>query len=187
VRKLDPAAPLGENAARIVRVRCAELRSFAEEALAPENEEAQHDMRIAAKRLRYVLEVTEACFGDAGKEARKRARDVQQVLGELHDCDVMLPRLERHLAELRELDADAVLAKSQDADDLEAGLAAQAPHRTCYRGLEVLAVFLRARRKLLFESFGELWDEIEDGGTWDALDRAATRIRREAKEAASLP
>ena len=52
-----------------------------------------HDMRIAAKRLRYVLELVGFCFGEVGAEAQSRARELQEVLGEIHDCDVMLARI----------------------------------------------------------------------------------------------
>jgi len=50
-------------------------------------------MRIAAKRLRYLLELVGFCFGDVGAEAQSRARQLQEVLGEIHDCDVMLERI----------------------------------------------------------------------------------------------
>jgi CHAD domain-containing protein len=90
---LDPGAPLRANARLIVRVRLEELRSLAEEATEPGAVESQHDMRIAAKRLRYVLEITEDCFGEPAVEARGAAKRLQQVLGDLHDCDVMLPRV----------------------------------------------------------------------------------------------
>ncbi len=63
VKKLDPRAPLAENAARIVQVRLDELRSFVPAALHEDCMVEQHDMRIAAKRLRYILEATEFCFG----------------------------------------------------------------------------------------------------------------------------
>jgi CHAD domain-containing protein len=105
---LDPAAPLRPNAARIVRVRLEELRSFVPAAFEPSASVAQHDMRIAAKRLRYVLEVTGACFGAEADAARRAARELQGVLGEIHDCDAMLPRargiesLRDHLRDRRE-------------------------------------------------------------------------------------
>ncbi len=92
VKKLDPAKPLRRNAARIVRTRLDELRSFADDALDPSAATAQHNMRIVAKRLRYVLEIVEDCFGGDAVAARHAAKRLQAVLGEIHDCDVMLPR-----------------------------------------------------------------------------------------------
>jgi CHAD domain-containing protein len=92
VEGLEPAVPLRPNAARIVRVRLDELRSFAATALEPSAATAQHDMRIAAKRLRYVLEITGPCFGPEAAAARDAAKRLQGVLGDIHDCDVMLPR-----------------------------------------------------------------------------------------------
>ncbi len=94
VEGLDPAAPLRPNAARIVRTRLDELRSLAPAALEPSAASAQHDMRIAAKRLRYVLEIAGPCFGPEAKLARDAAKELQGVLGDIHDCDVMLPRAE---------------------------------------------------------------------------------------------
>ena len=182
VKKLDPGGPLTENAARIVRVRLAEVRSFAPKALERERVRQRHDMRIAAKRLRYVLEATEFCFGRSAQVARRRARDLQEILGELHDCDVMLPRAEEHLVQLRDADAAAVRERAGVADDLNPALAARAPHRTTYRGIEMLMVYAQARRELLFERFRSFWAEQERAGTWERLDRAATRRLDEARE-----
>jgi CHAD domain-containing protein len=94
VKGLEPRKSLRGNAEKIVRVRLDELRSLAESALDPGAAEAQHDMRIAAKRLRYVLEIVGPCFGPEAKAARRAAKELQGVLGEIHDCDVMLPRAE---------------------------------------------------------------------------------------------
>ena len=94
VEGLDPAAPLRPNAARIVRTRLGELQALAEEALEPGAATAQHDMRIAAKRLRYVLEIVASCIGPEAEQARDAAKALQGVLGEIHDCDTMLPRAE---------------------------------------------------------------------------------------------
>jgi CHAD domain-containing protein len=90
---LEAELPLCEAARRIVAVRTAELYAFVPEALGEQAVSAMHDMRIAAKRLRYLLELVGFCFGDVGEEARARARELQDVLGEIHDCDVMLERI----------------------------------------------------------------------------------------------
>ena len=95
VAGIDSGASLRENASRIVRTRLDELRGFAEEALAPQAGTAQHDMRIAAKRLRYVLELFGSCIGEEADAARAAAKEIQSVLGDLHDCDLMLPRVKR--------------------------------------------------------------------------------------------
>jgi len=94
VEGLDPHAPSRPNASRIVQTRLDELRAFAGEALAPNASAAQHDTRIAAKRLRYVLEVVGPCIGEEARAARDAAKRLQSVLGDLHDCDLMLPKVE---------------------------------------------------------------------------------------------
>jgi hypothetical protein len=182
VKKLDPSRSLGENAARIIQVRLDEMLAFAPKALAGKTK-AQHDMRIATKRLRYVLEVTGFCFGKPADTARRRARDLQDILGEIHDCDVMLPRVRAHLEELQRSDAEAVRTRAGGAPDLDPRLAAQAPHRTAYRGLDVLAVYLEARRELLSDRFVAFWRRQEETGTWARLERAVDGHLRRAREA----
>jgi hypothetical protein len=189
VKKLDKARSLGENAARIVQVRLDEMLAFAPQAL-DGKAKAQHDMRIAAKRLRYVLELTGFVFGKPADTARRRARDLQDILGEIHDCDVMLPRVRDHAKRLQRRDAAAVRAKAGRAPDLDPRLAARAPHRTAYRGLDVLAVYLEARRELLVDRFADFLKRQEQTGTWVKLQRAvdghlirAREARRAAKAA----
>jgi CHAD domain-containing protein len=94
VEGLDPEAPLRGNAESILRTRLDELLSFADQALEPGAVDAQHDMRIAAKRLRYVLEITGLCFGAEAEAARGAAKELQSVLGDIRDCEAMLPRAE---------------------------------------------------------------------------------------------
>ena len=128
-----------------------------------------------------MLEATEFCFGRAGETARRRARDLQGVLGEMHDCDVLLPRVHDHAAELRSQDSSAIRERAGDAPDLDPRLVGRAPHRTAYRGLESLAVYIEARRGLLFDRFGEMWAREEGKGTWDRLERAAARLLEDAR------
>ena len=172
VKKLDPDRPLDENAARLVRVRLDEMLSFGPKALAGKTK-AQHDMRIAAKRLRYVLELTDFIFGRPAETARRRAREVQDLLGEIHDCDVMLPRVRRHVKQIRRADVQAVRTKAGPAPDLDPALSGEAPNHAAYRGLETLAVHLEARRLLLLDRFAEFWRREQENGTWLRLDRAA--------------
>ena len=46
-----------------------------------------HKLRIAAKRLRYALELFAACFGEGLRELAREVAGLQKALGDLHDCD----------------------------------------------------------------------------------------------------
>jgi CHAD domain-containing protein len=146
VKGLDPREPLRDNAARIISVRLAELRSFVPTAFARDEAKAQHDMRIAAKRLRYVLETVGPCFGNVADTARKGARDLQSVLGELHDCDVLIEMVERFGS--------------------KAG-AAPTDH-----GLELLEARTVQRREELHSDFQVLWARLDGEAVWDRLEAA---------------
>ncbi|MGD0980452.1 MAG: CHAD domain-containing protein [Solirubrobacteraceae bacterium] len=84
---------IAQAARRIIAVRSDEVFSLAPRALAGEDETALHDLRIAAKRLRYVLELVGFVLGDVAGEAETRMRDLQTLIGDVHDCDVLLRRL----------------------------------------------------------------------------------------------
>ena len=172
VRKLDPEMRLADAAERILRVRVDELYSFTPRALDPREERALHDMRIAAKRLRYLLELTAPCFGPYAATGARRAKQLQDLLGEIHDCDVMLPLVHDHLAALRAADATELRRLADEGDDLDPSLAARAPHRRAYRGLETLLVHLQARRDLLFGRFLERWGALQRQGFRARLERA---------------
>jgi hypothetical protein len=121
---------------------------------------ALHDMRIAAKRLRYILEMSDGCFGPYTETAGKRAKDLQDLLGEIHDCDVTLPRITALLEQARQEDVRSALERAGDADDLDPRLAAGAPNAAAYRGIEAMVVYLRARRALLFDRFLAMWEKL---------------------------
>ena len=185
VKGLDPDGALAENARRIVTVRLKELRSFTPRALDPDEVECLHDMRIAAKRLRYVLEITKPALGRPAADGAKTARDIQDLLGEIHDCDVMLPRIRAHIDGLRAEDADWMRQAAGDrAGDLGATAARRAPNRARYRGLEALAAYLAARRAVLFERFVREWEQLEERGF---ASRLLDRISPAAPKPATPP
>ncbi len=85
-----------EAAADAVEVRTEELFSFSEGVLDTGDVERVHDMRVASRRLRAVLEVFGPCFPK--RELRRTLREVKALaddLGERRDPDVAIAALER--------------------------------------------------------------------------------------------
>jgi hypothetical protein len=166
VKGLDPAGPLADNARRIVATRVDELYSFDPHG----DPETLHNMRIAAKRLRYVLELTGPALGDAAAKGAGEAKEIQTLLGELHDCDEMLALVAAQTATLRTADAEAALALSpKGASDLPASTVRSLPNRLHYRGLETLATYFSARRDLLHRRFIRKWERLERAGFRERL------------------
>ena len=85
-----------EAAADAVEVRTEELFAFATGVLDTTDVERVHDMRVASRRLRAVLEVFAPCFPK--RELRRTLREVKALaddLGERRDPDVAIAALER--------------------------------------------------------------------------------------------
>jgi hypothetical protein len=180
VKGLRPDGALAENAVRIARTRLDELYSFAGAARDPDDATALHDMRIAAKRVRYVLELVEPCLGPPARRGAKRAKALQTLLGEIHDCDEMLPLVRAHVKRLRAEDAAWVrAAPGEGADDVDPDQARSAPNRTRYRGVESLHAYLRGRRDVLYTRFLGEWGELERKGFRERLERELERARND--------
>jgi CHAD domain-containing protein len=188
VKGLDPAGPLADNAERIARARLDELWSFAPAVLDPRRDRELHDMRIAAKRLRYVLEVTGHLFGPYTAPALRRAKELQALLGEIHDCDEMLPRVRKLIAAEHAAEVLELRARARDgAGDLDAALAAGAPRAEQWRGLHAYAAWLEARRAVLHDAFCELWTELGRAGFRARLEFALAERAPEPEPAPPDP
>lgn len=79
-----------ETGREIILARLEELRELSECLYRPFDTEALHEMRIAAKRLRYAMELFASCWSEALTEHAKEVAELQTSLGDLHDADVWL-------------------------------------------------------------------------------------------------
>jgi hypothetical protein len=172
IKGLDAEDTLADNAERIVRVRLDELCGFMPRAADPDEWVALHDMRIAAKRLRYVLEVTGHVFGPYAGTATKHVKELQDLLGEIHDCDVQIPATAASAERLLEADAAALAGLAADAPELDPALLRDAPHLRDHTGPAALQAYLRARRRVLFARFLAEWDALERKGFRARLEYA---------------
>jgi CHAD domain-containing protein len=93
--EVSPWEPYAVAAARIVRVRADELFDHAAGVLDTEDIERVHDMRVATRRLRAVLEIFEPCFERGPfKTALGDVKALADALGERRDPDVHIAALE---------------------------------------------------------------------------------------------
>lgn len=92
VRVLRPAAARARAAVQVRRLLRA-LLDLAPFAAREDASDGHHRMRIAAKRLRYALEVFLPVFGRRAEAWVRAIKELQEMLGELHDCDVWIASL----------------------------------------------------------------------------------------------
>lgn len=77
----------------IILARFEELREMSPSLYYPFVAEPLHRMRIAAKRLRYSIELHTQCWGEHLSPYAREVAGLQEFLGELHDCDVWIADL----------------------------------------------------------------------------------------------
>lgn len=180
---LRAAAPAYASMPRMFSVRIAELWSWAEHLPYPDRVRELHDMRIAAKRLRYLLEFFEPCFGEGFKDRLKRFKQLQDYLGEIHDCDVWvdylrdqlagafkdLNRLRRSLGGITGAKPELIPAAAELHEALADGPAG---------GLLMLLTDVARRRDRLYGELLVFWDELERDGFRAQLIAAVAEAAR---------
>ncbi len=170
---LDPQAPTGKNARIIAKVRLEDLYSWESYVDNPYSIRELHNLRIAAKRLRYSLEVFEDVLPEASKSVVKELEQIQEELGSLHDSDVMIALLRLCLAsqdsvtipDYTQSDANKQDGKGKSlvspelvADVLDAGFAPSAEERY---GLEQLLQSREQLREKQYSAFRQHWYTLQ--------------------------
>lgn len=91
--ELDPNTPTGQSARCIAHIRLDEMYSWAADVDKPYEVHGLHNLRIAAKRLRYTLEIFEDVLPSACQAISNELAQMQDELGALHDSDLMIALL----------------------------------------------------------------------------------------------
>ncbi|MDE0482648.1 MAG: CHAD domain-containing protein [Candidatus Poribacteria bacterium] len=87
---LNPKQSFRENARIILRQKVEEVYSWEQFIQDPEKREELHNMRISIKRLRYTMEFFAINYDKHFTEFIKTIIDLQDILGDIHDSDVVL-------------------------------------------------------------------------------------------------
>jgi hypothetical protein len=126
IRGLKKRSTLAEAAARTLAVRLAEFEAHYPALDTPEDSDALHDLRIAAKRLRYTAELFQSVLPPDAPKLIERLKDLQDDLGFIHDRDVLveLARAEHRAAGAREAELLSGVATSPGPRDERLGAVA---------------------------------------------------------------
>ncbi len=119
INGLKPNGTVRANARKIIAVRSAEFFAFAPYLADPASVTELHDMRIAAKRLRYTLELFKDALDPDAAACITLVKDFQEVVGDIHDHDVLVDILRAHLETLNaeRAQALAILAIASTHDE----------------------------------------------------------------------
>jgi CHAD domain-containing protein len=91
-----------EVARRTITARLKEVEKLSAGLYHPLKIKPLHRIRIAAKRLRYALELFEPCWGPGISIFAKKIAALQSSLGELHDSDIWIETFGEHLNGVKE-------------------------------------------------------------------------------------
>jgi CHAD domain-containing protein len=106
---LDGQDPFRVAAAKVVSVRGAELFEQSADVLDTDDIERVHDMRVATRRLRAVLEIFAPCFERTlHRGVLGDVKSLADALGERRDPDVHIDALERFGGAVAEADRPGV-------------------------------------------------------------------------------
>jgi CHAD domain-containing protein len=102
-RRATKAVSFRQAGREVIAARVAELQELSDSLHHPFDIEPLHTMRIAAKRLRYAMELFAPCWGGKLTACSREVAELQTSLGELRDCDIWIAdlgaRLDRNRAE----------------------------------------------------------------------------------------
>jgi CHAD domain-containing protein len=116
---LAPELPFRDAASLAVGTRAAEVWDHEHGVLDTGKIEGVHDMRVATRRLRAVMEIFAPCFPKKRhREALRDVKGIADVLGERRDPDVMIGRLREVADELTSEDRPGIESL---IEQLEAG------------------------------------------------------------------
>ncbi len=168
IHGIDPDGPILASACNIIEMRLGEMLRY-EPYIADETRVYElHQMRIAAKRLRYSMEIFQPLYRDFSQcfvqfeEATDQIKALQEHLGEIHDSDVLVPKLEEHITRLLKAghgrDKKGELRTGVDLVDLDA----------C-QGLLSVCMQVRDERTDRYRLLCGDWKRIRENGFFESL------------------
>lgn len=169
---LDSQAPTARNARIILQQRLDDIYTYTPYIENSSNMQELHDLRIAAKRMRYTLELFEEFLPPTSKGFVEELARLQEELGALHDSEVMLTLLRQLLQPESELPSANTVDETAGAKQtmvISSEMARAVLHPSHTSALSTkerqgLASFFQRqeqRREQSYALFRQHWQELE--------------------------
>jgi CHAD domain-containing protein len=152
--KLSGIPPLA--ALRILR-RLSALLSYDPWVLHPEAVAEHHATRIAAKKLRYTMEIYGSVYRNGLKKPLARVKKIQEILGDIHDCDVWIDHITLVLMRERNL--------------LRSCKGTKRPDTITLASLKIVLLDREAERKRRYRQFVYYWRALARAKLWEELKK----------------
>lgn len=157
-----------EAGRQVITARFRELQDLSASLYRPHKVKPLHEMRIAAKRLRYAIELFAPCWNEPLASSAKEIAKMQTSLGELHDCDVWIAGIGTML---RETERKAAGGTGSAPDGEKLGRASstgdtssdEARARNRSAAIWLLDYFIKERTQHFSDALAR-WHEWEDEG-----------------------
>ena len=153
--RLPPMHAIPPEAAERINMGILDLFEYEPWIKNPDAIAEHHAMRIAAKRLRYTMEIYAPLYRLKLKRPLARVRKIQTILGNMHDCDAWIDQLTRALVRER--------TRGYPAKDLH-GTDAGTIH-----SLKQLLADREQKRAQLHRGFVRYWRSLLRSRFWDDL------------------
>lgn len=154
-RKRPPLYGIPPVAALRIGKRLSTLLSYEPWVIHPEAVAEHHATRIAAKKLRYTMEIYGPVYRNNLEKPLARVKKIQEILGDIHDCDVWIDQITSLLLRERTL--------------LRTGKGTKRPDTTTLSSLRLFLHAREAERKRRYRQFVRYWQALARVHLWDEL------------------
>jgi CHAD domain-containing protein len=151
-------------AALRINKRLSTLISYDPWVLHPEAVAEHHATRIAAKKLRYTMEIYGSVYRNSLRKSLARVKKIQEILGDIHDCDVWIDYITLILLRERTL--------------LRSSKGTKRPDTVTLASLKLVLYNRETERKRRYRQFVHIWQALTRTKLWEELKKTLDSGRK---------
>ena len=148
-------ADVYQRAYNAIQLKVVEVFDHEPSVAHPDHITEHHEMRKSAKHLRYTMEAFAPLYPGNLKGELKAVKQLQELLGDMHDCDVWVDSLPHFLVEEKKR-TETYFGHTEFFSFIEPGINHLREER-------------QEKRSQVYTDFVAYWDDLRKGMFWDKL------------------